>query len=67
MKGSEAQEIINELDDIYYNLIRTGPCRRIYERQAFYQLGKLSQRLEHIVVVDMVSFNPTVHKKDEEC
>lgn len=65
MTGKEAQEIIDELEDIYFKLVYFGNYREQYEKQVFYQLGHLVQRLEHVVALDKVSFNPTVDREDD--
>ncbi len=58
MTGKEAQEILDDLRNIKYWLIEDQ------EKQAFFHLGVLTERMRHIISVDILSFNPTINKEE---
>lgn len=60
MTGSEAFKIREQLDEIYDYLLDGN------DRRAFYYLGRLTEELSQIVLIDQCSFNPTVPKDYEE-
>jgi hypothetical protein len=49
MTGKEVQEIISNLEDISNLLITSDPSKHSCEKIALYKLGRLSQRLEHML------------------
>lgn len=54
MTGKEAKEILDEIIDAieYFD---NGS-----DKWAFYRLGILTNKLENIIAIDKISFNPTV-------
>ncbi len=58
MKGKEALEILKVLEIVTYDFFQSDG------KKAFFELGKLHERLSNIVEIDMMSLYPTISKED---
>ena len=59
MTGEEALRIFQKMTIIYNHLILNQ------DRQAFFEMGTLTEELAQIIRTDQVSFNPTIEKENE--
>lgn len=58
MTGKEALEIVNNIKEIYHYLIQYD------DKCGFFEMGRLVEKLDTIVRIDSVSFNPTLSKEE---